>query len=494
MKTTTFGLDLAKRVFQLHWVEADTGEVKRRQLKRDQMVKFFTQRPASVVAMEACGSAHYWGRKLIELGHEVRLIAPKFVRPFVRSNKTDAADAQAIWEAAQRPERRFVAVKTEQQQAVLMMHRMREQLVKMRTMQINQLHGLLAEFGVILPVGREKMMAQLPQALARLEDTLPAMVLETLREQRARLERLSEDIEGIERKLWAWRKEDEAVKRLMQIPGVGLLTATAAVATIGDAKVFSSGRECAAFLGLVPRQSGTGGKVRLSGITKRGDVYLRKLLVHGARAVLQHAMDKSFDPKAIEARWYPQWESSGYFAPSGQGEPYCIQLPPPNVTGTLHMGHAFQQTIMDLLIRYQRMGGKDTLWQCGTDHAGIATQKIVENQLAAQGQSKHDLGREAFIQKVWAWKEESGSTITRQMRRLGASCDWSRERFTMDEGLSAAVRRVFIQWYRDGLLYRGKRLVHWDPVLGTAVSDLEVENVDKDGSPVVDPLPGGRWR
>jgi transposase len=153
---------------------------------------------------------------------------------------------------------------------------------------------LLAEFGVILPVGREKMMAQLPQALARLEDTLPAMVLETLREQRARLERLSEDIEGIERKLWAWRKEDEAVKRLMQIPGVGLLTATAAVATIGDAKVFSSGRECAAFLGLVPRQSGTGGKVRLSGITKRGDVYLRKLLVHGARAVLQHA--KQLDP------------------------------------------------------------------------------------------------------------------------------------------------------------------------------------------------------
>lgn len=289
MKTTTFGLDLAKRVFQLHWVEADTGEVKRRQLKREQMVKFFTQRPAAVVAMEACGSAHYWGRKLIELGHEVRLIAPKFVRPFVRSNKTDAADAQAIWEAAQRPERRFVALKTEQQQAVLMMHRMREQLVKIRTMQINQLHGLLAEFGVILPAGREKMMGQLPQALAHLEDTLPAMVLETLREQYARLARLSEDIEGIERKLSAWRKEDEAVKRLMQIPGVGLLTATAAVATIGDARVFSSGRECAAFLGLVPRQSGTGGKVRLSGITKRGDVYLRKLLVHGARAVLKHA-------------------------------------------------------------------------------------------------------------------------------------------------------------------------------------------------------------
>jgi len=193
-------------------------------------------------------------------------------------------------------------------------------------------------------------------------------------------------------------------------------------------------------------------------------------------------MEKSFDPKAIEARWYPEWEKSGYFAPSGVGEPYCIQLPPPNITGTLHMGHAFQQTVMDLLIRYQRMSGKNTLWQCGTDHAGIATQKIVENQLAAQGLSKHDLGREAFIERVWAWKEESGSTITRQMRRLGASCDWSRERFTMDAGLSAAVRRVFIQWYRDGLLYRGKRLVHWDPVLGTAVSDLEVENIEKDGS------------
>lgn len=192
-------------------------------------------------------------------------------------------------------------------------------------------------------------------------------------------------------------------------------------------------------------------------------------------------MDKSFDPKAIEQRWYPEWERNGYFAPSGRGEPFCIQLPPPNVTGTLHMGHAFQQTIMDLLIRYERMQGRDVLWQCGTDHAGIATQKIVENQLSAQGQSKHDLGRAAFIERVWQWKAQSGSTITGQMRRLGASCDWSRERFTMDDGLSAAVRRVFVDWYRAGLIYRGKRLVHWDPVLGTAVSDLEVENIEKDG-------------
>jgi len=193
-------------------------------------------------------------------------------------------------------------------------------------------------------------------------------------------------------------------------------------------------------------------------------------------------MEKSFEPREIESRWYAHWESHGYFAPAGNGEPYCILLPPPNVTGTLHMGHAFQQTIMDALIRYHRMRGFRTLWQGGTDHAGIATQKIVENQLAAEGKSRHDLGRTKFVERVWEWKEESGSTITNQMRRLGASVDWSRERFTMDEGLSAAVRRVFIEWYRDGLLYRGRRLVNWDPVLMTAVSDLEVNNEERDGS------------
>ena len=193
-------------------------------------------------------------------------------------------------------------------------------------------------------------------------------------------------------------------------------------------------------------------------------------------------MENSFEPGQIEAKWYAMWEANGLFAPSGSGEPYCIQLPPPNVTGTLHMGHAFQQTIMDALIRYHRMRGFRTLWQGGTDHAGIATQKIVENQLAAQGMTRHDLGRARFVERVWEWKEESGSTITNQMRRLGASVDWSRERFTMDEGLSAAVRRVFVQWYRDGLLYRGRRLVNWDPVLMTAVSDLEVNNEEKDGS------------
>ena len=193
-------------------------------------------------------------------------------------------------------------------------------------------------------------------------------------------------------------------------------------------------------------------------------------------------MEKAYEPRGMEGRWYETWEKHGWFTPKASGTPYCILLPPPNVTGTLHMGHAFQQTLMDTLTRYHRMRGERVLWQGGTDHAGIATQKIVENQLAAAGRSRHDLGREAFLKKVWDWKEESGSTITRQMRRLGASVDWSRERFTMDAGLSAAVRRVFVTWYRDGLLYRGKRLVHWDPVLQTAVSDLEVNNEERDGS------------
>ncbi len=191
---------------------------------------------------------------------------------------------------------------------------------------------------------------------------------------------------------------------------------------------------------------------------------------------------KSFEPRAIEAHWYPTWESQGLFKPAMNGAPaYCIQLPPPNVTGTLHMGHAFQHTLMDTLIRYHRMKGDNTLWQLGTDHAGIATQIVVENQLRAKGESRQDLGREAFIERVWQWKEESGSTITQQMRRLGVSGDWTRARFTMDEGLSRAVLETFVRLYEDGLIYRGKRLVNWDPKLGTAVSDLEVETEEEAG-------------
>jgi len=193
---------------------------------------------------------------------------------------------------------------------------------------------------------------------------------------------------------------------------------------------------------------------------------------------------KSFESAAIEARWYPEWEKNGYFkagADAAKADNYCILLPPPNVTGTLHMGHAFQHTLMDALIRYQRMRGANTLWQPGTDHAGIATQIVVERQLDAQKISRRDLGRDKFIERVWQWKEESGSTITRQMRRLGSSCDWERERFTMDEGLSRTVTETFVRMHEEGLIYRGKRLVNWDPVLQTAVSDLEVESVEEDG-------------
>jgi valyl-tRNA synthetase len=193
-------------------------------------------------------------------------------------------------------------------------------------------------------------------------------------------------------------------------------------------------------------------------------------------------MDKVYEPRDIEQRLYGEWESRGYFAPQGSGSPYCIMIPPPNVTGTLHMGHAFQDTIMDALTRYHRMRGDRTLWQVGTDHAGIATQMVVERQLDAAGQSRAGLGREAFIKRVWEWKEQSGDTIARQLRRLGASVDWQRERFTMDEGLSRSVTEVFVRLHEEGLIYRGKRLVNWDPKLLTALSDLEVIATEEQGS------------
>lgn len=193
-------------------------------------------------------------------------------------------------------------------------------------------------------------------------------------------------------------------------------------------------------------------------------------------------MDKTYQPDQIEARWYQRWEDANRFAPSGQGEPYSIMIPPPNVTGSLHMGHAFQDTIMDTLIRWRRMQQRNTLWQVGTDHAGIATQMLVERKVAAEdGKSRHELGREAFTDKIWEWKHESGGHITRQLRRMGASVDWSRERFTMDDGFYKAVQEVFVRLFDEGLIYRGKRLVNWDPTLHTAISDLEVENKDQQG-------------
>ena len=198
--------------------------------------------------------------------------------------------------------------------------------------------------------------------------------------------------------------------------------------------------------------------------------------------VTRETMDKTYRPAEVEARRYREWEESGAFAcavsagrEADGARPYSIVIPPPNVTGSLHMGHALNNTLQDVLIRFARMRGRDALWQPGTDHAGIATQMVVERQLAAEGKTRHDLGREAFIDRIWSWKAESGGAITGQLRRLGASCDWHRERFTMDDGLSAAVRRVFVTLYKEGVVYRDKRLVNWDPKLHTAISDLEVE-------------------
>ncbi|OYV55690.1 MAG: valine--tRNA ligase, partial [Legionella sp. 21-45-4] len=193
-------------------------------------------------------------------------------------------------------------------------------------------------------------------------------------------------------------------------------------------------------------------------------------------------MDKTYASDIVEHACYQTWENQQYFEPEGEGQPYCIMLPPPNVTGSLHMGHGFQHTLIDIVIRYQRMMGRKTLWQPGTDHAGISTQLVVEGQLTQQGLSRKDMSRDEFVNHVWAWKHESGSNITRQMRRIGSSVAWSRERFTMDEGFNAAVQKVFIQLHDEGLIYRGTRLVNWDPVLGTAVSDLEVLQEEEMGS------------
>lgn len=302
MKLTTFGLDIAKRVFQVHWVELETGEVNRKMLKRSEVATFFANRPRARVVMEACGSAHDWARQLTALGHDVKLIAAQFVRPFVKTNKTDAADAQAIWEAAERPEMRFVAIKSEPQQAVLALHRMREQLVKFRTMQLNQLRGLLYEFGADLPAGRQRGLKAIPVVLEELESRLPGGLRQALRAQLKRCHALDDEVAALEQQLAGWKRQDKDCRRVAEIPGVGLLTATAAVATVGDAKVFKSGRQFAAFLGLVPRQSGTGGRVKLLGISKRGDGYLRTLLIHGARSVIAHQKNKEPWLEALLAR------------------------------------------------------------------------------------------------------------------------------------------------------------------------------------------------
>jgi transposase len=291
LSKTVVGVDTAKRVFQLHWIEQETGEIVSLQLKREKFLEHFANRAPCLIGMEACGGSQHWARKLAAMGHQIKLMPAKAVRPFVGGNKSDVHDARAIWTAVQQPNVKAVAVKTEEQQAILALHRMRSQLVKFRTAQINGLRGLLTEYGEVMPQGKAGVKKGIAEALQRLSDRLPAMVIDTLREQWARIGQLDEQIGEIERRLKVWLKEDVAAKRIAEIPGVGLLTATAAVATMGDAKAFKSGREFAAWLGLVPRQTGTGGRIRMLGISKRGDTYLRTLLIHGARSVLTHAKE-----------------------------------------------------------------------------------------------------------------------------------------------------------------------------------------------------------
>ena len=287
MKTsrTVVGVDTAKRVFQLHRVDMETGEIVDLKLTRAKFLEHFANLAPCVVAMEACGGSQHWARQLLELGHEPWLLPAKAVRPFVFGNKNDA---RAIWTAAQMPGIRTVAVKSEEQQAILALHRMRQQLVKFRTAQINGLRGLLTEYGEVMAQGRTGMRRGMADALERVSERLPAMVIDTLRDQWARIGRLDEEVGEIERRIGLWHRGNADSKRIAEIPGVGVLTATAVVAAMGDPAAFRSGREFAAWLGLVPRHDGTGGRVRMLGISS-GDRYLRTLLIHGARSVLTTA-------------------------------------------------------------------------------------------------------------------------------------------------------------------------------------------------------------
>jgi len=302
MNITTYGLDIAKRVFQLYWVDIKSGEIYNHKFGKQELLEFLAQREAGLIALEACGSAHWWRRKLIAMGHEVKLIHAKFVRPFVQTNKTDAADAKAIWTAIRQPGMRTVAGKTEEQQAMLALHRMRMSLIKFRTVQVNQLRGLLYEFGVTLKCGRLAGLSELQQRTAEIEETVPDMLFKAMKEQLQRLTGIEADIQDIERRIKAWLRQQDACRKIAEIPGVGMLTATALVATMGEANSFKSGREFAAFVGLVPRQSGTGGKVKLLGISKNGDTYLRTLLIHGARAAIFKSKDKGEWSEALLKR------------------------------------------------------------------------------------------------------------------------------------------------------------------------------------------------
>lgn len=288
MNITTIGIDLAKSVFQVHGTDERGKAVLSKVVRRGQMMRFFTQMPPCLIGMEACGSAHFWARKLSELGHTVKLMAPQFVKPYVKTNKNDARDAEGICEAVGRANMRFVPIKTPEQQALLALHRARQGFVKARTAQGNQIRGLLAELGCVIPKGRAQVRSQLADILEDAENGLSGMSRELFARLLEHLRHLDAQVQELEAQIKAWHKEDAASRRLEQIPGIGPLTASALVASIGNARTFKNGRQLSAWLGLVPRQHSSGGKPTLLGISKRGDVYLRTLLIHGARSILRH--------------------------------------------------------------------------------------------------------------------------------------------------------------------------------------------------------------
>ena len=288
MKITTIGLDLAKNVFQIHGANINGKPVLRKKLRRDQMMAFFANLEPCLIGMEACGSAHHWARQLQSLGHEVRLISPQFVKPYVKSNKHDMADAEAICEAVTRPTMRFVPIKNVEQQAMLSIHRAREGFIGDRTATGNRIRGLLAEFGLIIPQGIHHLRTRVPELIEDGTIELPGLFRRLIDQLLEHLNWLDQQIDVLEEQIKVWHRQNDDSQRLAQIPGIGMITATAMVATIGDARNFKSGRELAAWVGLVPRQHSTGGKQTLLGISKRGDAYLRKLLVHGARSIAYH--------------------------------------------------------------------------------------------------------------------------------------------------------------------------------------------------------------
>lgn len=302
MNATTYGMDIAKNVFQLHWVESVSGEICRRKLSRSKVLAFFAKRLPVRVVMEACGGAHHWARELAALGHQVELLPAHQVRKFVSGNKDDAADARAIWLAAQHPDIRRVALKSEQQQAELSVHRVRSHWMQVRTATINSLRGLLYEFGVVLPKGRRCALRLLAEQRAQIDPQLPDAMVQLLNSQLQALSALDEQIASLETQIEGTHCSNEVAQRLRQVPGIGLLGATALAATLGDGSSWRSAREFACCMGLTPRHTGTGGKVRMGGISKRGDAYIRTLLIHGARNLVRCAQPAPWIAQLLERR------------------------------------------------------------------------------------------------------------------------------------------------------------------------------------------------